>query len=397
MAPLIQRQFIILSFITALLFVGTGFLAMSGNRVMIASSAVQRAASHVSSLVMLKWMGQEIPALTNTVQASSDKGANSVTGFIFQLATSIHPGDLRSLLGRELPGLMTEEDARYVVAGKGSTLADLYVEYPRLHGSSGDEAPPAASEEPVVEVLSPQVTEEGKDNKEKPAPTPTTGDRKVVYVYQSHNRESWLSETKPVGTSVDHPERNISMVGKHFGEKLNDLGIGTEINQEDIYQRLLDKGKSYPLSYAESLLSVKAAKESNRELHYFFDLHRDTAPRSETTITIKGKTYARILFVVGKRNKNYEKNEAFAKEFHQLLEQKYPGLSRGVMEKGDKTDHGEYNQSISPGSLLIEVGSKYNTLQESLLTAEAMAEVFAEYYWQAEKVAKPVGEQPAKR
>lgn len=391
MAPLIQRQFIVLSIITAILFVMTGLMAMGGNRMMIASSAVQRAASHVSSLAMLKWMGQEIPALTDTVQTSTDKGTNSVTGFVFRLATSIHPGDLRSLLGRELPGLLTEEDARFVVAGQGSSLADLYVEYPALPGQADDVAAPQVPEEAAGEQTAPQA----RDATEEPQAKPTTGNKKVVYVYHSHNRESWLSETKT--RDVDHPVRNISMVGKHLADKLNELGVGSEVNQEDIYQKLLDKGSSYAFSYAESLKAVQAAVDQNRELHYFFDLHRDTAPRSKTTVTINGESYARILFVIGKRNKNYQKNEDFANELHHLMEKKYPGLSRGVMEKGDKTDHGEYNQSISPGSLLIEVGSIHNTLQESLRTAEAIAEVFAEYYWQAEKVTKPASDEPAKR
>lgn len=392
MAPLIQRQFIILSILTAFLFVVTGLMSLGGNRVMIVSTAVQQAAAHVSSLHMLKWMGQEIPALTDTVHASTDRGANSVTGFMFQLATSINPGDLRSLLGREIPGLLTGEAPRFGNAGEGTALAEHYAEYPPAPKQVTDASPPAANAEPAVEATAPAA----EDNKKDPAARPTTGNKKIVYVYHSHNRESWLSETKQVGTSVNHPKRNISLVGEHLAEKLNDLGIGADVNRDDIYQRLLDKGRDYTHSYAESLQAIRTATEKNRELHYFFDLHRDTLPRKETTVTIKGKTYARTLFVVGKRNKNYEKNEAFADALHQIMEKKYPGLSRGKLEKGAKTDHGEYNQSISPGSLLIEIGGTENTLQESLNTAEAIADVFAEYYWQAEKVTKPETGPPAK-
>ncbi|MEJ8547473.1 stage II sporulation protein P [Brevibacillus borstelensis] len=391
MAPLIQRQFIILSIVTAFLFVVTGLMSLSGNRVMIASSAVQQAAAHVSSLHMLKWMGQEIPALTDTVHASTDRGTNSVTGFMFQLATSINPGDLRSLLGREIPGLLTEDAPRFAPE-KGTALADHYAEYPPTPKQVIDATPLAAGSEPAVEASAPPA----ENDKKEPAARPTTGSKKIVYVYHSHNRESWLSEAKQVGTSVNHPTRNISLVGKHLAERLNDLGIGADVNRDDIYQRLLDKGRDYTHSYAESLQAIRAATEQNRELHYFFDLHRDTLPRKETTVTINGKTYARTLFVVGKRNKNYEKNEAFADALHKLMEKKYPGLSRGKLEKGAKTDHGEYNQSISPGSLLIEIGGTENTLQESLNTAEAIADVFAEYYWQAEKVTKPESGPPAK-
>jgi stage II sporulation protein P len=37
MATLIQRQFVVLSFITAFLFIMTGMLSLGGNRIMIAS------------------------------------------------------------------------------------------------------------------------------------------------------------------------------------------------------------------------------------------------------------------------------------------------------------------------------------------------------------------------
>lgn len=391
MATLIQRQFVVLSFITAFLFVVTGVLSLGNNRIIIASSAIQQAASHVSSLAILGWMGQEIPVLTETVQVQSDR-TNSVSGFLFELATSIQPGDLRSLLGRELPGMVTTEDARFVVAGKGATLADFYVEYPPHPKQVIDASQSIPITQPAEESANEPV-------EEKPAPIakPTTGDKKIVYVYNTHNRESWYSETKPVGSSVDHPTRNISLVGKRLAEALNEKGIGSDVSTDDIYQQLLNKKMDYALSYAQSLQVLKAATEKNRELHYFFDLHRDTAPRDRTTATIKGKTYARVMFVIGKRNKNHEKNEEFATELHQLMEKMYPELSRGVMEKGAKTDHGEYNQSISTGSLLMEIGGTENTLQESLNTAEALADVFAAYYLQAEKVAKPVEEQPAKR
>jgi len=140
MATLIQRQFVALSIITAFLFIVTSVMAMHGNRVMIASSAVQQAAARVSSLALLTWMGQEIPTLTQTVQASTERGVNSISGFLFQVATGIQPGDLRSLLGRELPGMLTADDARFVVAGKDSTLADLYVEYPAYPHQVNDAA-----------------------------------------------------------------------------------------------------------------------------------------------------------------------------------------------------------------------------------------------------------------
>ncbi|MDH4615628.1 stage II sporulation protein P [Brevibacillus sp. AY1] len=397
MAALIQRQFVVLSFITAFLFLLTGVFALSNNRINIASTTIQQAASQISSLAFLTWMGQEIPRLNETVQG--DRPPDSVTGFLFELATSIHPGDLRSLLGRELPGMVTMDDARFIVEGKGARLSDLYVEYPphpkQVIDASQAEPLPSPTDEKAPEAAQPEIKPD--DEKNPPKATPAPSGKKVVYVYTSHNRESWTSETKYVGSSLDHPTRNISMISKRLSEALNERGVGSDVSDHDIYQDLLNKKMDYALSYAQSLQVIKTAAQENRDLHYFFDLHRDTAPRDQTTATIKGKTYARVMFVIGKRNKNHQKNEAFATELHKLMEEMYPELSRGVMEKGAKTDHGEYNQSISPGSLLMEIGGTDNTLEESLNTAEALADVFAAYYLKAEKVANPVAEEPEKR
>jgi stage II sporulation protein P len=60
-------------------------------------------------------------------------------------------------------------------------------------------------------------------------------------------------------------------------------------------------------------------------------------------------------------------------------------LSRGVTGKGNKGSNGEYNQSISAGSLLIEVGGTGNTIEECYNSAAALADVFADYYWQAQR------------
>lgn len=39
------------------------------------------------------------------------------------------------------------------------------------------------------------------------------------------------------------------------------------------------------------------------------------------------------MFVVGAEHENHEKNLKFASELHYILEEKYPGLSRGVYPK----------------------------------------------------------------
>lgn len=210
-------------------------------------------------------------------------------------------------------------------------------------------------------------------------------DKYKVYIYHTHNRESWKNvagSTK--GSSVSNPNVNITLVGKELGQLLQKKGIPALIGDDDFTKKLEDQKQSYGDSYSESRKAVNAAMKAHPSLTYFFDIHRDSdLPHKTTSVKIGGKTYARILFVVGTDHPNYEKNKKFAEALHALLEKKYPGLSRGIVQKSAKEGNGEYNQSLSPGSLLLEFGGANNTLQESLRTSEAFADVFADYVGRA--------------
>jgi len=203
-----------------------------------------------------------------------------------------------------------------------------------------------------------------------------------VFIYSSHNRESWRGVARNVkGSSVDDRELNISMIGRHLGEVLQQNGIPTFVNNIDIARRLEEQRLSYSKSYEESRRAINTGLKMNPSLTYFLDIHRDSdVPKQTTTTSIKGENYARILFVIGTNHSNYAKNKQFADALNELLKQNYPGISRGVLLKSAKQGNGEYNQSISPGSLLIEIGGANNTPEESQRAAEALADVFAQYY-----------------
>lgn len=92
---------------------------------------------------------------------------------------------------------------------------------------------------------------------------------------------------------------------------------------------------------------------------------------------IDGTDYAKIMFVVSKTSVNYEENKSFAIRIHKKLEQMYPGLSRGVIEKGVDPKN-TYNQDIQNQSLLLDIGGVENTLEESYRSTEALAKAIAE-------------------
>ncbi len=230
-----------------------------------------------------------------------------------------------------------------------------------------------------------------KSNQNTSAIPVSTGNKKVVFIYHTHNRESFLPELKTNDiTKAFDPTINITLVGKQFSKELEKLGIGNTLSTKDYWPEL----EAYYLSYKYSLQTVQAALSSNKNLKYIFDIHRDANPnggKELTTRKINGKNYATIFFVIGEGNKNYEENKGFAEKINAVLEEMYPGISRGIIKR-QKTSgsNGEYNQSVSPNSLTIEIGGVNNTLQEEYQSAKALAEAFSEIYWEAVKVqAKP--------
>jgi|SRR5690625_1019781 len=298
-----------------------------------------------------------------------------ITKTLFNMMTSIKMDDLKSFLGHEIPGFSTYEH-KVIIAGEG--LNDLYA----LSHESG---PPLEDILEDRKAVDDSEDEEVKEPKEHPY---TTEGRKVVFLYNSHNRESFLphlpDESEP--NAAHHKEVNITKVSDRLASGLESYGIGSYVDDTDIMNVLNEKGWKYGKSYEASRPVVQEAIKQNKDLQYVLDIHRDALPRDRTTKEIDEKSYAKILFVIGAENKNHEKNIALATELHYLIDEKYPGLSKGVITKEGSEGNGVYNQDLLENALLMEIGGYENTLEEMYRTADIVAEAFSELYWEAENV-----------
>jgi stage II sporulation protein P len=304
------------------------------------------------------------------------------SAMLFRMTTSVNPDDPRSLLGSELPGFALY-DSKIIVAGEGTNYTNMPYE----------SAPPLevmlAERQASLEDL--EKADKKHDEKQVPPPSQTTGGRKVVYIYHTHTRESYLPALKGV-TDPDlafHRTVNVTKVGEKLVEELEKRGIGAEVSKVDIEAELRKKGMKYYQAYDMSRKTVVEAMSRNHDLQYFIDIHRDARRRKYTTVTINGVDYARVAFIIGGENAKYEKNLQLATQLHHLLQKKYPGLSRGVIEKMGAGTNGKFNQDLSENAILIEFGGVDNTFEELFRSASALADVFSEYYWQAQKVQAP--------
>lgn len=159
-------------------------------------------------------------------------------------------------------------------------------------------------------------------------------------------------------------------------------GVGTKVETVDIVQLLNFRKLDYTSSYNVSRELVQLSQNENKDLEYFIDIHRDSLRKENTTIEINRTKYANLLFVVGTGHAEFEKNLQFANNLHTLLENRYPSLSKDILQKSSSQGNGIYNQDFSPNSLIIEIGGVDNTVEELHRSTEALAEVLSDYYWE---------------
>lgn len=283
-----------------------------------------------------------------------------------QLATNINFKDVRSLMFDEIPGLfsMTSE---MLVAGEKTDFTQLPIE----------------SSPPIEELMKEREVNQDSLPKDEEKPVIEKPDKNTVFIYHSHNRESFLPHLKDATSpnSAQHKDINISLVGERLGQKLLEHGIGSVVDKTDIASILNERDWGYGKSYQASREVVQEAMTSNKELVYYLDIHRDSSSYNTTTTTINGKNYAKLYFIVGKEHPNYKENMAFANELNNMIMEKYPNLSRKVWGKDFTNGNGIYNQDLSPNALTIEIGGPENSLEEMYNTVDLLAEIFAEYYW----------------
>ncbi len=197
----------------------------------------------------------------------------------------------------------------------------------------------------------------------------------IVYLYNTHQLEEYKQENQESYNVTP----NVMMLSYIVREKLNDKGIPTIVEENDVSAFLQANNWSYASSYKVTRLLMEDAKTKNPTLKYFIDLHRDSVSKSISTATINGKNYAKILFIIGLENPNYQENLTVTTTINNMLEEKYPGITRGIYKKEGKGVNGVYNQDFDKNTILFEVGGPENTIEEVLNTADAISTILAEY------------------
>ncbi|MNO86137.1 Stage II sporulation protein P (SpoIIP) [compost metagenome] len=353
-------------------------------------------AASLSSGFFMELLGMEVPHLPQGKEPSAFSG-EKVTSFVFQLLTSVNPSDPKSLVSREVPGLAADDPFLLRKGSGGSTGApvDYHPGTDELAEGGGEEVDPTVPnevdkpEDPPVQqpeaTIAPSPEPSGGAGKNDPqseTSNPKDTAVKRILIYHSHPREAY---NPLLGVANENPSsavssKNVMLVGSYIAKRLEQRGIGTVHAKDDFPTKITDYNWNF--SYKYSRMLVKAAMSTNQEMSELIDIHRDSQRHGKTTATIDGKNYAQVYFIIGHANKDWKKNEEFANKIHQSIEKNYPGISRGIWGKAaGKGNNGEYNQTLSPNSVLIEVGGIDNTAEELKRTADILADAIADVYW----------------
>ena len=171
---------------------------------------------------------------------------------------------------------------------------------------------------------------------------------------------------------------NMAAVGAEMAAQLNAAGINTV---QDI---TLHDYPSYTGSYERSNVTVRKWLAEYPSIKVVLDVHRDAieykdGTRVKPVAEINGMKAAQVMIISGADKggnlPNFRENLKFAAAWQNQMESMFPGLTRPIL-----FDYRYYNQDLTTGSLLIEMGGHANSVEEAKysgrLVGQALAALF---------------------
>ena len=209
-------------------------------------------------------------------------------------------------------------------------------------------------------------------------------DEPQILIYHTHATESFeLTERdfydKTFSSKTTDPTKSIIAVGDEICKQLEEAGVPY------IHDTLVHDYPSYTGAYQSSRATVQELLKKYPSIKIALDIHRDGIERQDGTrlspvVEIDGKKAAQIMIINGcddgtMNMPNYLKNLHFASNLQSKLETSYNGLTRPIL-----FDYRFYNQDLTTGSLLIEVGSHGNSLEQVKYSGELIGKTLAKYF-----------------
>ena len=201
-------------------------------------------------------------------------------------------------------------------------------------------------------------------------------DAPQVLIVHTHGSEAYTmpkgQEYAPTGTCrTADSSVNMIRVGDEIAAVLSSYGISV------LHDRVLYDDPAYDGAYGRAADAIRGYLEKYPTLSFVLDVHRDAiedkAGHQYKVITREDPRCAQISFVMGSNNDHWLENVKLAVAVQQRLTDTSPTLMRPMTLRNSN-----YNQHLTTGSMLVEIGTAGNSLSEALRAAQLFAMGFAQ-------------------
>ena len=210
----------------------------------------------------------------------------------------------------------------------------------------------------------------------KPFAAELTGEAPQILILHSHGSEGYTPVVDDgIVWSGDHrttdSRYNVVRMGDAMAEVFAQAGISV------LHDRVLYDDPAYDGAYERAADAIRGYLEKYPTLSFVLDVHRDAiedkAGHQYKVITREDPRCAQISFVMGSNNDHWLENVKLAVAVQQRLTDTSPTLMRPMTLRNSN-----YNQHLTTGSMLVEIGTAGNSLSEALRAAQLFAMGFAQ-------------------
>ncbi|MBQ4333297.1 MAG: stage II sporulation protein P [Clostridia bacterium] len=208
-------------------------------------------------------------------------------------------------------------------------------------------------------------------------------DAPQVLILHTHTTEGYMTydagyyNADDRNRTQDHT-RNVCAVGEAVRLTLAAYGIVA------IHDTTVHDSPVYSGAYNRSAATAQSYLEQHPTIRVVLDLHRDAVMQGDTdivkpTASVAGKKAAQMMLITGVvstdalPHPHWQDNLTFSTHLQQALDAVSPDLMRPL-----NTVASRYNQHLSPGWVLVEVGSEGNTVEEAVYAGQILARTLAD-------------------
>lgn len=205
-----------------------------------------------------------------------------------------------------------------------------------------------------------------------------------VLIMHTHGSEAYTMAGSDIYTETDtsrtdDPNFNMIRIGEEMKAVFESMGFSV------IHDTTLYDYPNYTGSYTRSLAGIQAMLEQSPTISVVLDVHRDALIASDGTVykavtQVNGENTAQVMLVVGTNDgglthPGWQDNLNLAAHIQLAMTGIEPTLARPINLRAQR-----FNQHLTPCSLLVEVGTSGNTLQEAIRGARCFAQAAGAVY-----------------